>query len=236
MGYRGKVEAQQRAKELRALGFTYDEIAAELQVAKSSVSLWCRHVAVDAEAWGARRLANHNLGARSRPPNRLQLAKQDEIDQALARGSDVVGALSDRDLLIAGTALYAGEGSKKDGGGVRFTNSDPRMIALHLRWFRRFFDVDESRLRLKLYLHEGLDLDAANRFWSELTGIPIEQFNRPYRAIPDPSIRRSKHPHGCPTVIYTSASIHRSVMGLVAALLDSSTPFRGSSAGRASGC
>ena len=40
------------------------------------------------------------------------------------------------------------------------------MIAFFLAWLRRFFEVDESRLRLRLYLHEGLDLDAANAFWS----------------------------------------------------------------------
>jgi hypothetical protein len=47
-----------------------------------------------------------------------------------------------------------------------------------------------------------LDLDAANAFWSELTGIPLAQFGKPYRAIPDPSIRSTKHPMGCPGVLY----------------------------------
>ncbi len=66
-----------------------------------------------------------------------------------------------------------------------------------------------------------LDLDAANRFWSDLTGIPLSQFRKPYRAVPDPSIRRSKHPLGCPSVGYTCTRTHRKVMGLVAALLSS---------------
>ena len=57
-------------------------------------------------------------------------------------------------------------------------------------------------MRLRLYLHEGLDLDAANEFWSDLTGIPIDRFRAPYRAVPDPSIRRSKHPMGCPAVVH----------------------------------
>ncbi|CAN5727714.1 hypothetical protein BH20ACT1_BH20ACT1_06110 [soil metagenome] len=68
------------------------------------------------------------------------------------------------------------------------------MIVHFCAWLRHFFDVDESRLRLRLYLHQGLDLEAANIFWAELTGIPVVQFQDPYRATPDPSIRRSKHP------------------------------------------
>ena len=44
MGYRGKVEEQHRARDLRARSWTLQEIAGELGVAKSSVSLWVRDV------------------------------------------------------------------------------------------------------------------------------------------------------------------------------------------------
>ena len=60
---------------------------------------------------------------------------------------------------------------------------------------------------------------AALRFWSELTGIPEAQFTRAYRAVADPSIRRAKHPYGCPAVRYVCTRTHRAVMGLVGALL-----------------
>jgi hypothetical protein len=156
--------------------------------------------------------------ARKRGPNKLERAKHAEIEAMLAEGRERVGALSDRDLLIAGAALYAGEGSKTD-GRVAFANSDPRMIQLFLCWLRWFFEIEESRLRLRLYLHEGLDLEEAKDFWSALTAIPHAQFSRPYRAVPDPSIRRSKHPMGCPSVVYSCSRTHRAVMGLVGALL-----------------
>jgi hypothetical protein len=93
------------------------------------------------------------------------------------------------------------------------------MIVFFCYWLRRFFEVDESRLRVRLYLHEGLDLAAAIAFWSALTGIPPSQFGKPYRAVPDPSIRHAKHVHGCLTVSYSCSATHRSVMGLVSALL-----------------
>ena len=148
----------------------------------------------------------------------MQRRKRAEIDRLLAEGIERIGRLSDRDLLIAGTALYAGEGAKGD-GVVKFANSDPRMILLFCAWLRQFFDVDESRLRVHLYLHQGLDLDCARSFWSALTGIPLTQFGRPYQAVPDPSIRRSKHQLGWPAVRYASSFTHREIMGLVHALL-----------------
>jgi hypothetical protein len=88
-------------------------------------------------------------------------------------------------------------------------------------WLRSFFAIDESRLRLKLYLHDGLDLLAANLFWSELTAIPVDQFGAPYRATPDASIRSDKHLLGCPSVVYSCSRTHRAIMGLVDALLSS---------------
>jgi hypothetical protein len=36
-----------------------------------------------------------------------------------------------------------------------------------------------------------------------------DQFGTPYQAVPDPSIRRSKHPLGCPAVSYASSVTHR---------------------------
>jgi hypothetical protein len=150
----------------------------------------------------------------------LQRRKAAEIEAMNALGRERLGTLSDDAFLAAGTALYAGEGSKTE-GMVNFANSDPRMVALFCGWLRRFFDIDESRLRVRLYLHQGLDLDAAEAFWADVTGIARSQFHAPYRAVPDPSIRHAKHVHGCCTVRYSCTRTHREVMGLVRALLSS---------------
>jgi hypothetical protein len=210
MGYRGKLAEREQARRLRATGLPLAEIAARLGVSRSSVSLWVRDVAFEPRPRVDR--------GRRRAPNALQRRKQAEIDRLLAEGRQRVGRLSEREFLVAGVALYAGEGSKGD-GRIHFANSDPRMIVFFCTWLRRFFEVDESRLRVHLYLHQGLDLAAATAFWSSLTGIPPVQFVKPYRAVPDPSIRRAKHVHGCVGVRYSCSATHRSIMGLVDALL-----------------
>jgi hypothetical protein len=221
MGYRGKVEQQNQARDLRAQGWTLSEICEELGVSKASASLWCRDVEID-EVELERRRRERNLagneGARRRGPNKLQRRKAAEIAEMQLAGLDEVAVLTDRELLLVGAALYAGEGSKTT-GEVRFANSDPRMILFFVEWLRRCFDVETEAMRFRLYLHEGLDLGVANRFWSDLTGIPASQFHKPYRAVADPSIRRSKHPMGCPSVGVCSTRLHRRVMGLVDALL-----------------
>jgi len=126
--------------------------------------------------------------------------------------------MGDEVFLAAGVALYAGEGAKTE-NAVKFANSDPAMVRFFCAWLRRFFVIDESRLRVSVYLHEGLDLDAAEVFWPQVTAIPRSQFRKSYRAVADPSIRHNKHEHGCAYVIYTCSRTHRAVMGLVRALL-----------------
>jgi transcriptional regulator with XRE-family HTH domain len=221
VGYRGKTHEQNRARDLRALGWTYNEITAELGVSKASVSLWCRDVEMDEAAWAARVRGRRNHGwAKRREGYERRWAAEADADRREAER--LLGPFCDRDLYVAGIALYAGEGSKT-GGSVSFPNSDPRMIALFLSFLRRFFTVDESRLRVRLYLHEGLDLAAATAYWSELMQIPVEQFRKPYRAAPDPSIRKAKHPMGCPSVRYSCTTTHRTLMALVGALLSSTS-------------
>jgi transcriptional regulator with XRE-family HTH domain len=217
MGYRGKVAEQERARELRAQAWTLAEIAAELGVGKGSLSVWVR---------GVDFVPRPRSTARRREPNALQRRKADETAKLREEGRQRIGELIEREFLMAGVMLYAGEGAKRD-GNLRLANSDPRMISFFCSWLRHFFEIDESRLRVRLYLHQGLDLEEAVHFWSELTAIPPNQFIKPYRAVPDPSIRRSKHPLGCPAVGYGCSRTHRGVMGLVHALLESQLAIPG---------
>lgn len=211
MGYRGKLVQQERARVMRARNMTLQDIAAELGVAKSSVSLWVR----DVEFTPSKRRTGPQ-----RRPHPAHEAKLAQIAALNAEGIERIGTLTDAAFLTAGIALYAGEGTKRD-GAVRFANSDSAMIQFFCAWFRRFFDIDEGRLRARVYLHQGLDLDAAVEHWSMVMQIPVEQFRKPYRAVPDPSIRRTKHEYGCAYVDYSCTKTHRQVMGLVRALLSS---------------
>jgi len=60
--------------------------------------------------------------------------------------------------------------------------------------------------------------------WAAVTGIPLSQFRKPYRAVPDSSIRTAKHPMGCASVVYSCSATHREIVGMMAALLSSMGP------------
>jgi transcriptional regulator with XRE-family HTH domain len=208
VGYGGKVPQQQRACELRAEAWTLQEIATELGVSKSSVSLWVRDVEFT---------PNPRRRTREPRPSSLHVQKLAEIERLDAEGVETIGQLTEREFMILGTALYIGEGFKRD-HQVGMANTDPRVLRAFVTWLRRCFGIDESRLRVRLYLHEGLDLEDAERYWSELLSIPRAQFRKPYRAAADPTRRTAKHVYGCPAVTYGDSTLHRRVMGLARAL------------------
>ena len=226
MGNAGKFVERARARELRAQSWTLCEIAEELNVSKGSVSVWVRDVDFVPKA--------RNRGHASQQPHPLRVKKLAEIERCRVEAEEFIGELSDREFLIFGLGLYAGEGSKTK-TTVSMANTNPRLLRIFVTWLRCNFCVDESRLRTKLYLHEGLDLEEATDYWSEVTDIPIEQFRAPYRAVADPTRRNSKHVHGCATVLYSCSTTHRRVMAMIEAI---SLPFaiRDSSVGRAGHC
>ena len=209
MGYRGKVEERARARELRAQSWTLQEIVDELGVAKGSVSVWVRDVEFEPRP----RNRGHPAGAK----HPMRLKKEAEIEACRIEAERWVGELTERDRAMYALALYAGEGSKRD-GSVVFANSDPLLMRAFVGWMRNEFELDETKFRVKLYLHADLDLCAAVLHWSQVLGVPPEQFNKPYRAIVDETLRTNRHVHGCASVVYHSRLMHRRVMARIEAI------------------
>jgi hypothetical protein len=140
-----------------------------------------------------------------------------EIERCRIEAEAKYRAMSDEQLDAFALGLYAGEGAKTP-GAVSMANTNPLLLRLFVDWLRRNFDIEEDRLRARLYLHQGLDLDKATAYWSAATSIPAAQFQRPYRAVADPSRRHTKHELGCLTIVYHCSVTHRRVMASVAAI------------------
>lgn len=75
--------------------------------------------------------------------------------------------------------LYWAEGDKRT-GRVQFSNSDPDMIRLMMKWLREFCSVPEAKFRIGLFVHSLHVREDYLPFWSKITALPISQFNQPY--------------------------------------------------------
>ncbi|KND50937.1 MAG: hypothetical protein AB202_00830 [Parcubacteria bacterium C7867-007] len=88
---------------------------------------------------------------------------------------------SEEQLKLAAIMLYWAEGYKVGKQTcVDFTNSDPDMLVVFLRFLREICRVDSLRIRAAMYCYEDQNVIALTQFWSELLSIPENQFTKPY--------------------------------------------------------
>ncbi|OIV38868.1 hypothetical protein BIV57_03795 [Mangrovactinospora gilvigrisea] len=198
-----KDEVRERARELRLAGRTYPQIAAELGVSKSSVSLWVRdlpHPTVTPEGLEQRRQA---IQANWDEVNRIRDIERQRVKREAA---SEVGALTDRELMLIGAALYWAEGAKdkpyRRFERLVFINSDPDVIDVHLRWLELMGVAREDR-RFRVSIHERADVAGAERFWAERVGVRVEDLNKTNLKKHNPTTARKntgEHYRGCLTV------------------------------------
>jgi hypothetical protein len=88
---------------------------------------------------------------------------------------------------IVGIILWWGEGTKsrrdkrwKNARSypIEVTNTNPAIIQIILNFLRKDIGVDENRVHLQLQIHAGDNHDELEQYWSELTNIPRNRFNK----------------------------------------------------------
>jgi transcriptional regulator with XRE-family HTH domain len=219
-----KDEVRAEARELRAQGLDYNTIAARLGVSKSSVSLWVRdmprppHLSVEESR-------KRSLAALRRYWEQEYASRREFQAEFRAAAAREIGELTEREILIAGAVAYWCEGTKskpyRRDDRVIFMNSDPGLI----RFFLRFLDasgIERTDLIFRVNIHESADVEAAQRFWAEVTGAPADQFRRPTLKRHNPKTVRKNTGEGyrgCLTVnARRSGEFYRKIEGWMSAI------------------
>lgn len=168
-----------KARELREKGESIKSIAKELQVARSSVSVWVRDIILtrgQIERLLQREVVGAEIG-RLRSAEVRKEKRKNYIAQQMKEGEKVIDSLTQRDLLIAGIALYWGEGSKRN-GSIQFCNSDLKMIQFFILWLEKCFSIRRDELTCWVGINEIHEerIEAVREYWSLNTGILLSQF------------------------------------------------------------
>lgn len=226
MSNAGKLKERLRAVELRKRGVSVREIQKILGVSRSSVSLWTRDVVLteaQQEALIRRMKVSSYRGSLAAAAIKKERREQQERD-LLVEGRQRVGSLTNRDMFIAGVALYFAEGDKRS-NHVAFSNSDSSSISFMMRWFRTFAKVPKSKYRLYLYLHDHLDEVAARKYWSRVTKLPLSSFGKTYRvATKAQRFRKTTHQHGVLRISISDVVLLRRIKGWIFGLLGANIP------------
>lgn len=150
-----KSKKRLEAIKLRRRGNSIKKIAKTIGVAQSSVSLWCRNIALTEEQQNL--IVKNGLeGLRLGQLKSAELRRKKRID--IVNGLQKQGVLffkklTRKEFFVFGLALYVCEGSKTHRRFI-FTNSDPKLIKIVGKWLYEFYGIGSNRLGLRVQIHE----------------------------------------------------------------------------------
>lgn len=168
---------------MRLQSKSYNSILKALSLSsKGTLSFWLRGLELspeaerrlkkDAEITSRRNLLRFNT-ARAK---RIRAENEGRYDSGKKR----IQNLSHRELMLIGAALYWGEGTKSDNNGktqsLVFTNSDPDMVDVYMRFIRKIYNVPDIRIRGEIHVYPNTNVDETREFWAKVTRLPPDRF------------------------------------------------------------
>src|SRR3989344_2740699 len=180
--YMAFIKLREQARGLRKKGESIARIATMLRASKSTVSYWCRDIALSSKQIQSLVQKQENAGAlgRLRAAEKKRSARLARIESESKTGSKTIGALVQRDIFMLGIALYWGEGYKSGNEECGFTNSDPDIIRACILWLERAYSIPLSDLipRVSINQTHRNRINIVEQYWSKATGIPRSQFTK----------------------------------------------------------
>ncbi len=201
-------------EKLRQSGKTYAEIRSQYPIPKSTLSLWLgkKYPEIFTRKMQLQHLKKIRVSARES----IQRLKKQREARASESAHKVLKTLhlKDAGMRISLLAmLYWSEGTKAEGShGLRFVNTDPRLIVLFMTLLRSSFTIDESRLRIRLHVHHYHNLREATAFWSKLLHVSPTQFWKPYRKPRNKEKRHRRNFKGICFIYYPGHYIRKELL------------------------
>jgi hypothetical protein len=156
---------REKARELRVeRRLSIDEIAERLALPKTTIFYWVRDIPLQ-------RPRRANPGQR-RGNRGMRRKYRDQREAAYAEGKAEFEHLAAIPTFRDFVCLYIAEGYKRQRNSVELCNSDPRVIALAVRWIRRFA---RNPVRVRVQYHADQDVDELRRFWSRVLDVTPDE-------------------------------------------------------------
>jgi len=178
-----KIIEKIKAQELRQKGWSINEIAQKLNISKSTTSVWCRDISltpIQIQRLVEKQTSKSYKG-RLKGLEKIRQKRLQEVELLRKEGIKEIKKLNKKEFLIAGIAIYWSEGyTAPVNYEVGFTNSDPKMVLFMLEWFKNCCKVSNNRFSFRVGINEIHKdrVKKVEKYWSQLTGIPLSQFNK----------------------------------------------------------
>src|SRR3989338_809327 len=213
-----KAEERKLARELRKQAWSLRAIAKCVKCSKSAVSRWINDIPLTQEQI-AKLKSNQDKGraaAANHPNSPKKKWAKIRQDIKISAAKEIPSGYSASVLKVVGSALYWGEGSKAGNNAVIFSNSDPYMVRLMMEFFKKICEVDNAKFRGGVQIHPHLNKEKAERFWSQISGIPLCQFHKANLAVSKASKnKRDTLPLGTFKIVVSDTRLQSKIKGWI---------------------
>lgn len=200
------------AKKMREKGYSFLEIANILKIPRGTVYSWTSDVRLGEVAQA--RIAQRKTDGIKKSQEVARKKREDlaiELQRQALEDLSVVNLNRETARLLC-AFLYWGEGAKT-GSNVTFINSDPVMVSTFLQLLRYGYLIDEKKFRILVHIHEYHEEKEIINFWSKVTNLPIQQFNKSYIK-PHTGKNTRQDYKGCVSIRYYDARIAKELFWL----------------------
>lgn len=208
-----KFQEKIQAIKLRKQGKSYKEIRKKIKVSKGTLSVWLKDVVLT-EKQKQRLYVTLRRQNAYKAAKRQQQKKIKRTKKIIYQAKREAVELSKNPLFLMGLMLYWAEGDKSERTEqVKFSNSDPEMIKIIMKWFRIYCQVPEEKFRITLHIHTLHCRKNLERYWSNITKIPLKQFYKTYVKPTSLKQRRNILYNGTCAVQICSKDLFRRIKG-----------------------
>lgn len=199
---------------LRQKSLSYSEIQKLTKIPKSTLSDW-----LSDEDWSIK-IKNH-LTEKHLKNYKLNLikaievmtAKKEERYKRYRTEALIYYKKFKKDPLFCfGLGLYWGEGDKKSGNMVAVTNSDPNILLVVAKFYRKYLQIDEGKFGIKLFIYNDININFAINFWSKLLNVPKKQFIKVQILESRSKLTKTKLKYGICTLYFSNTEFHIKIM------------------------
>ncbi|MFH1254962.1 MAG: hypothetical protein V1667_00580 [bacterium] len=209
-----KKEIKQKAENLRQAKKTYGEITEMLGVPKSTLSVWLSKKfegIFDKKAQLAHlaKIRPMAIAVKKRNINYQANLLREKITREIKK-YPLKNVYFLKSMLAM---LYSAEGSRHKGvSGLKFANTDPKIIQLYITLLRKCYKIDEYKFRIRLHVHYYHGIKKTKQFWSTLLNIPLNQFGKIYVKKRSQTKKFRKNFMGICFIGYLDSNIRKEIM------------------------
>jgi hypothetical protein len=171
------------ARGMRREGMSIKEISKKLSVSVGSVSMWCKDIELTEEQILnlQKRRTDPYYGKKREYLESKQKELKEKIQKIKLNSIIEIGQLSHRELLIAGTALYWGEGFKKD-HQVGLATTDVLAAKFYILWLKVCFGIknEDLLIRLTINLTFKNEEKRIQEYWAEKLNLDLKKFSKTF--------------------------------------------------------